>query len=86
MKNEEDVFIRKALASVEKAERYSQAKQVVVTVLAFRGRFLADRTEPRPGTKIGTSAHRCWPHCGSLHGKNQDIDQQEHQGGTAGDI
>jgi hypothetical protein len=35
MKTEEDVFIRKALASVEKAERYSLVKQIVVTVLAF---------------------------------------------------
>lgn len=35
MKNEEEVFIRKALASVEKAERYSRVKQVVATVLAF---------------------------------------------------
>ena len=35
MKNKEDVFIRKALASVEKAERYGRVKEIVVTVLAF---------------------------------------------------
>lgn len=50
MKNEEDVFIRKALASVEKAERYSQAKQVVVTVLAFGAAFWL--TERSPGREL----------------------------------
>ena len=50
MKNEEDVFIRKTLASVEKAERYSQAKQVVVTVLAFGAAFWL--TEPSPGREL----------------------------------
>ena len=35
MKNEEDVFIRKALASVDKAERYGRVKEIVATVLAF---------------------------------------------------
>ncbi len=35
MKNEEDVFIRKALASAEKAERLSRLKEIAATVLAF---------------------------------------------------
>lgn len=50
MKSEEDAFIRKALASVEKAERYSQAKQVVVTVLAFGAMFWL--TERSPGREL----------------------------------
>lgn len=85
MKNEEDVFTRKALASVEKAERYSRVKEVVATALALGAVFLAYRTERWPGTQIGTSDHRCWPDCGSLHCKDQDADQPEHKGYTAGD-
>ncbi len=50
MKNEEDVFIRKALASVEKAERYSQVKQIVVTVLAFGAAFWL--TQRSPGREL----------------------------------
>jgi hypothetical protein len=50
MKNEEDVFIRKALASVEKAEKYSQAKQVVMTVFALGAAFWL--TERSPGREL----------------------------------
>jgi hypothetical protein len=50
MKNEEEVFIRKALASVEKAERYGQVKQVVVTVLALGAAFWL--TERSPGREL----------------------------------
>ena len=39
MKNKEGVFVRRALVSVEKAERYNQAKQVGVIVLAFEAAF-----------------------------------------------
>lgn len=35
MKNEEDAFIRRALAGAEKAERLSRIKEIVATVLAF---------------------------------------------------
>src|SRR5207253_3115178 len=51
----------------------------------LRGRFLTDRMEPQPGTKTGASAHRCWPNCGSLYGKDQNAHQPEHKSGTAGD-
>lgn len=50
MKNEEDVFIRKALASVEKAEKYGRIKQIVVTVLAFGGAIWL--TERSPGREL----------------------------------
>ncbi len=36
---EEEVFLRKALADVEKATRFQRAKQIVVTVLAFAAAF-----------------------------------------------
>lgn len=49
-KSEEDVFIRKALASVEKAEQYSRVKQIVVTILAFGGVFWL--TERGPGQAL----------------------------------
>ncbi len=37
--SEEQLFIRKALASVEKAERFQRIKQILVTVLAFIAAF-----------------------------------------------
>jgi hypothetical protein len=50
MKNEEDVFIRRALASVEKAERLGRVKEIVATVLAF-GAFIW-LTERSPGREL----------------------------------
>jgi hypothetical protein len=49
MSNEEDLFIRKALASVDKAEQYSRVKQIVVSVLAIGGVFwLTERSPGQP--------------------------------------
>jgi hypothetical protein len=39
VETEEQIFIRKTLAAVEKAERFQRIKQVVVTVLAFGAAF-----------------------------------------------
>lgn len=50
MKNEEDVFIRRALASVEKAERLGRIKEIVATVLAFGA--LIWLTERSPGREL----------------------------------
>lgn len=36
---EEQLFIRRALANVKKAERFQRVKQIVVTVLAFTAAF-----------------------------------------------
>ncbi len=52
MKHEEDVFIRQALASVEKAERYSRAKQIVVTVVAFGAAIWLTERSPSPELKL----------------------------------
>lgn len=52
MKNEEEVFIRKALARVEKAERYSRAKQIVVTILAFVAIFWLTERSAGPELRL----------------------------------
>jgi len=50
MKNEEDVFIRRALASVEKAERLGRIKEIVAMVLAFGA--IIWLTERSPGREL----------------------------------
>ncbi len=50
MKNEEDVFIRNALAGVEKAERYGRVKEVVATILAFGA--VISLTKRSPGREL----------------------------------
>ncbi|MBY0502541.1 MAG: hypothetical protein K2X03_01440 [Bryobacteraceae bacterium] len=50
MENEEDVFIRKALAGVEQAERYGRIKEIVATVVALGGVIWL--TERSPGREL----------------------------------
>ena len=52
MKNEEDVFIRKALASVEKAERQSRIKEIVAIVLAFVAIIWLTERSPKPELRL----------------------------------
>ena len=52
MSNDEQLFIRKALASVEKAEKYQRIKQIVATVLTFGAAILLTERSPSPDLKL----------------------------------
>jgi hypothetical protein len=52
MSNEEQLFIRKALASVEKAERYQRIKQIVATVLTLGAAIWLTERSPSPELKL----------------------------------
>jgi hypothetical protein len=52
MSNEEQLFIRKALASVEKAEKYQWIKQIVSTVLTFGAAIWLTERSPGPELKL----------------------------------
>jgi hypothetical protein len=52
MSNDEQLFIRKALASVEKAEKYQRIKQIVVTVLTFGAAIWLTERSPSPELKL----------------------------------
>jgi len=43
---EEDRFVRRALAKVEKAERFSRIKEIVVTVIAFPALYYLTGSAP----------------------------------------
>ena len=52
MNDEEQLFIRKALASVEKAEKYQWIKQIVATVLTFGAAIWLTERSPSPELKL----------------------------------
>ena len=52
MKNEEDVFVRRALASVEKAERYQWIKQIAASVLTVGAAILLTEQSPSRELKL----------------------------------
>ncbi len=52
MSNDEQLFIRKALANVEKSEKYQRIKQIVATVLAFVAAILLTERSPSPELKL----------------------------------
>ena len=52
MSNDEQLFIRKALASVEKAEKHQRIKQIVATVLTFGAAIWLTERSPSPELKL----------------------------------
>lgn len=52
MNTEEELFIRRALASAEKAGKLQRIKQIVVTVLAFAAAFWLASKQPGPELNI----------------------------------
>jgi len=52
MSNEEQLFIRKALASVEKAEKFQSVKRIALSVLAFGAALWLTERGPSPELKL----------------------------------
>ena len=52
MSNEEQLFIRKALASVEKAEKYQWIKQIAAKVVAIGAAIWLTERRPSPELKL----------------------------------
>ena len=52
MSNDEQLFIRKALTSVEKAEKYQRIKQIVLKVLTFGAAIWLTERSPSPELKL----------------------------------
>jgi hypothetical protein len=56
---DEEIFIRKALKSVEKAEKFQRIKQIVVTCLAFLAAFWLASKGPSPELNIECTVIIC---------------------------